>query len=141
MPGFVETKVDEPIMTSAGVPLEGHSLFMTGAEGTTDAYSTETRVQTGTGRSSSTKRHSRSGKGKEKGKSRKHQRRGGKKHHHTPRKPRGRKHHRTHKRRYAVQSGRGYGFAPLEGDFVGPHGSARADIVPVSTCENVTTNP
>lgn len=141
MPGFVETKVDEPILTSAGVPLEGRGLFTTGAEGTTDAYSTETRVQTGTGRSSTQKKSR--GKGKEKEKSRKHKgekrrhKRGGK----TPRKPRGRKHHRTHKRRYAVQSGRGYGFVPLEGDFVGPHGSARADIVPVSTCENVATNP
>jgi hypothetical protein len=140
MPGYVETKVDEPIQTSAGVPLEGRGLFMTGAEGTMDDYSSLTRVQTGTGRR--TKKHSQRGKGRgkkteKKSKHSNKKKRSGK----TPRKPRGKKHHRTHRRRYAVQSGRGYGFAPLEGDNIGSQGAARADIVPVSTCENVATNP
>lgn len=120
MPVFVETVVNNSLNTSAGVPLEGRGLLMTGDEGTTG--------QIGNGRHKTRrvrgkKTHSRKRSGK------------------TPRKPRGRKHRRTHRRRYAVQSGRGYGFAPLEGDNIGSQGAARADIVPVSTCENVATNP
>lgn len=62
MPGYVETKVHEPIETSAGIPMEGRGLFTTGSEGTMDDYSSLTRVQSGTGRR--TKKHSHKGKGR-----------------------------------------------------------------------------
>lgn len=143
MPVYHSTNVDSPIITSSGAPIETHSAVTTGHElGSASAlagsgYTHETVVQHGEGRKRKhTRKHKKYPRNGRKPRSHKHKKHSRKTKMHHSRKHKSKHHSKHHTRRHRRhhQSGHGYGFAPLEGDFVGSQGAGRAISVPYTNC-------